>query len=1401
MKQIAFSLLSVVILVAMVLPDGSPAVLAQGPGYWPSDIQWTHPTDCYCDPQEDEYPAQLDLIGNDTIPAVYYYFGADHAFFRERVRGDPSGTNNFTQNAWVVLFDLPEPGNYEYLLSLDGKDEKVQLWNNTVKESLVWDPILKDPAENIVWANSTATYANITDDGTGHYFVDWAIPLTELTPLGITANTTMYFCTSANANNFNKDYLDCYGPDLAITEKSEAWVSLANKTYNVSYTVCNEGAAASAGASNTTITIDGVDILEDPVPELAAGVCYNSTLGPFTMSGANDTITVCADNGNVVDESNEDNNCMENTFFEELPLETYNLTISSSDGGSVTIPGEGVFTYDAGTVVDLVATADANYHFVNWTGDVGTIADVDSATTNVTMNGDYSIVANFAIDRYNLTISSSAGGNVTTPGEGMFTYDAGTVVDLVATADSGYHFVNWTGDVGTIADVDAASTTITMDGDYSIVANFAIDRYDLTTSSSAGGSVTAPGEATFTYNASEVVDLVAAADSGYHFVNWTGDIGTMGDANSATTNITMNGDYSIVANFAIDRYNLTISSSAGGNVTAPGEGMFTYDAGTVVNLVAEADASYHFVNWTGDVGTIGDVDSATTNITMDGDYSIIANFAIDRYNLSISSTSGGSVTTPGEGVFTYDAGTVVDLVATADANYHFVNWAGDIGTMGDANSATTNITMNDNYSIVANFAIDRYDLTISSTSGGSVTAPGEGMFTYDAGTVVNLVAEADASYHFVNWTGDVGTIGDVDSATTNITMDGDYSIIANFALITHTLNISSTPGGNVTTPGEGMFTYDHGTVVDLIATPDANYTFVNWTGDIGTMGDANSATTNITMNGDYSIVANFAIDRYDLTISSSAGGNVTTPGEGVFTYDAGMVVDLVATPDASYHFVNWTGDVGTIADVDSATTNITMNGNYSIVANFAIDRYNLTISSSAGGSVTTPGEGTFTYDASEVVDLVATPDSGYHFVNWTGDVGTIGNVSAASTNITMDGDKSVVANFEEQPKICVDPSRLPLTVAPNETVTTTYTITNCGGGTLNWNSSNVTYDPNGNMTWLAQNPTSGTLTANASDTVLVTVNATGLEVGNYTATITITGSTFTLPVILEITEPDIDVMRNLPGVALMPNQTYPGDTFDVYVNFSAPADEFNAIGLTDLAPDGWTVQVDKTWCTPAPYSVEVRGNKVEILWSGPFSNGTNFSALYKVTVPETATPGINLFPDCDISRAWVEYYFNEYGPYTSCVWGDYEMMITVPSDIVGETRDVNANPLSDVEVLLLKQGEGYKRCDYSTPDYSNTAYTTGMFWQHSTKALYYEINMAGMTMLPPYYINLSTPELLAAGCVFDFEGNYGLVPRACDMSYALKSVNLWLVPPEDHPEWRLDEWKAMESVHSWQYPS
>jgi len=129
-------------------------------------------------------------------------------------------------------------------------------------------------------------------------------------------------------------------------------------------------------------------------------------------------------------------------------------------------------------------------------------------------------------------------------------------------------------------------------------------------------------------------------------------------------------------------------------------------------------------------------------------------------------------------------------------------------------------------------------------------------------------------------------------------------------------------------------------LVDLVAEAEENYRFISWTGDVDTIADVDATKTTIMMNDDYSITANFdqiLPRQFSLTISSTEGGSVTTPGEGYFTYFEGTVVSLMATPKGGYPFVKWTGDVGTIANVYTTSTNITMQGNYLIVAIFGRD--------------------------------------------------------------------------------------------------------------------------------------------------------------------------------------------------------------------------------------------------------------------------------------------------------------------------------------------------------------------------------------------------------------------------------------------------------------------------------
>ena len=361
-------------------------------------------------------------------------------------------------------------------------------------------------------------------------------------------------------------------------------------------------------------------------------------------------------------------------------------------------------------------------------------------------------------------------------------------------------------------------------------------------------------------------------------------------------------------------------------------------------------------------------------------------------------------------------------------------------------------------------------------------------------------------------------------------------------------------------------------------------------------------------------------------------------------------------------------------------------------------------------------------------------------------------------------------------------------------------------------------DPPCAPAWLSFDKMAGSLGIGGSETLTVTASAEGLAVGNHTGNFTISApgsiQEETIACTFEVLEATtIDVIRDLPADAMDQDAEYPGDTFYVWVNFTAPVDDFNAVGLTDLAPAGWDVHTDVSWCNPVADWTLSPGNKAEYAWNGPYGVGQVFSAKYLVTIPATADVGLNDWPDGDCAKAWAEYWFGPVGPFESCITGEWQKLVTVPGTVCGETRDVNADLLTSTMVRLYEEVMVYEDDDSSTaPDalYCNDVDDTGLYWQSASKYCYFTLDTNAMPgSRNPWHednIDFSTVALLALGYTMDFEGDYGLVPKACTMSYAMESVNHWLFVPIDgsltaHSEWQLSSWKAMESVHSWQFPA
>lgn len=243
----------------------------------------------------------------------------------------------------------------------------------------------------------------------------------------------------------------------------------------------------------------------------------------------------------------------------------------------------------------------------------------------------------------------------------------------------------------------------------------------------------------------------------------------------------------------------------------------------------------------------------------------------------------------------------------------------------------------------ASMAWDGYILSISSTEGGSVVKPGEGDFLYyDDVNEAPIKAKADEHYHFTHWSGtavDANKVYPSNEPNAVMTVDADYTLVANFAPIEYvTLAISSSKGGS-TEPKEGIYTgIERGQSVNVFAIPETCYRFANWTGsavDGDDVDDPNSASTSVKMNEDHTLIANFVYE-YLPTILPSEGGTVVIvdiiPWSG-----CDILVTVKAIPDPCYKFTGWSGSAVDDGKVDSnapAKTGFLADDKYTLQAHF-----------------------------------------------------------------------------------------------------------------------------------------------------------------------------------------------------------------------------------------------------------------------------------------------------------------------------------------------------------------------------------------------------------------------------------------------------------------------------------
>ena len=341
---------------------------------------------------------------------------------------------------------------------------------------------------------------------------------------------------------------------------------------------------------------------------------------------------------------------------------------------------------------------------------------------------------------------------------------------------------------------------------------------------------------------------------------------------------------------------------------------------------------------------------------------------LTQNNPMYGSVAGGGI---------YTIGDSVTVTATAAANYHFSMWADTTGaTVSTANPytfvAATDITLQ---AVFAEGAAPTNDtLTVifqvaDSTMGTTIPAPG----TYQYGSTENVSfgSQANPGYRFLMWEMTVdGETDTLDAQYANgyyfpasaFLTDGNNTVImkayfeaGNPDSTTITYAVNDATMGTIT-PAPGTYTIYVGNSIDAEATANAGYELTAWVFDIYLNGSLYSSDTITSDDPDF---------------------------------DNPMVFGTLPQSFADY----------------GATITVT-----AVFAPATVTTYTVIVRTSNGemGNVTPAGINTV--NAGESFTVTATPNEGYHFVNWT--TGTDVVSTANPYTFTVTENINLIANFE-----------------------------------------------------------------------------------------------------------------------------------------------------------------------------------------------------------------------------------------------------------------------------------------------------------------------------------------------------------------------------------------------------
>jgi len=688
--------------------------------------------------------------------------------------------------------------------------------------------------------------------------------------------------------------------------------------------------------------------------------------------------------------------------------DTFTLGLSAGEGGT-TLPSPGYYYDVLNKEFHLKAVASYGYKFKNWEGEVDS---PESETTTLTLNKNKTVKANFEkIERFTLTVTSPVGLGTTYPTPQAYTYPEGEIVELKAIPSHRHTFLHWEGDV---FDASSPSTKILMDDDKTITAHFIPDPFALPVNIDGGdnhtvflqeGNVWVWGDNTtgqlgngtlilsdkpFAYSVLSSIKEVSAGSNHTVALQANGSVWSWGSNEFGQLGINSNILYKEVPTL-ISGLSKIIEISTGGHhtIALKSDGTLwsfglddSYQLGLgLTNSALPRTSPAQVLSSTGS-GYLSDIKGISAgyahNLALKqdgtlwswGDNTFGQLGTGNRTYSSLPLKVAGS--TEIKGISAGGLGLMGSHSLAVDSNGNVWSWgANNKGQLGNGANEDglipEKVRGEDGVGYLQNIrqvsaggrhslALDKDgniwawgdntygqlgDGTNNDTNVSVRVAGGEKFVQISTGTRHSIAIDTDGQVWVwgFNLKGQLGNGNRVNS-NIPVLLEG-----IKLNLTPYLLNISSNPSNGGSTTPSGTKKCIPNTTVDIRALAGERYKFIGWSGEV----TSDETSISVYMDGYKSVEALFELKpeiKATLTMRCNPpNAGVLMPSEGEHEFEVGSLVNISVLPGYRYTFTGWSDNV---SNPSANETNIQLNEDTVIVANFVKDDFKAVPQISAG---------------------------------------------------------------------------------------------------------------------------------------------------------------------------------------------------------------------------------------------------------------------------------------------------------------------------------------------------------------------------------------------------------------------------------------------------------------------